>query len=298
MESFRNEVKIQQGEDWNLDILLSASDRKYIPYIVNSIRTNPFFVITVASTKFEKNLRYVKSFWCDIKGNKTPTEVTSASSTNTYNLPCLPTFYNNSPIECGDLAVGHTLPVTPGSGEFSTYTAIDNTLDANNNRIRNLYSYVDKNDNDKTKYFYFAYNDSNECLGRVDDYECKVTFNFNYEITGEWNAQNYMYQITLVSGVKMKYKLDEIYLYHLRVVRDITEDEWPTKDKFMQQEGMTESLAEQLALEAQYKYVKEVWPNELQPDIDIDSPLGKIENPEPILPPTRLEVYNNLRTLI
>ena len=45
---------VQQGENWNLDKVLSASNREYIPYIVSSERPNPYFVVTVASTKYEK----------------------------------------------------------------------------------------------------------------------------------------------------------------------------------------------------------------------------------------------------
>ena len=104
-------------------------------------------------------------------------------------------------------------------------------------------------------------------------YECKITFNFLSEDTVEWTGQNYMYQITLVDGELMADRLEEIYKVY-------TPEDWPD------------------TIEAQYKYVKVQWPNELQPDIDADSPLGKIDIAEPILPPTALRVYNNLRTLI
>ena len=51
-------------------------------------------------------------------------------------------------------------------------------------------------------------------------------------------------------------------------------------------------------VEEQYYYVKANWPDALQPDIDVDSPLGSIEFTEPILRPTKLEVFNNIRKLI
>lgn len=71
MESFLNERRVQQGEDWNLDILLSQSPTdEYIPFIVGK-RENPYWVITVASTKFEKNNRYVESWWLAL-GSATP----------------------------------------------------------------------------------------------------------------------------------------------------------------------------------------------------------------------------------
>ena len=88
-----------------------------------------------------------------------------------------------------------------------------------------------------------------------------------------------MYQITLVSGPLMLDRLNEIF----RTKKDeglISDKEWPK------------------TIELQYKFVKSMWPKELQPDIDIDSPLGRILQPEVILQPAKLEVFNNLRTII
>ena len=63
METFGNDIEIQQGEDFNMDIVLSASNVEYIPFLISSKRVNPYFVVTVASTKYEKNMRYVQSWW-------------------------------------------------------------------------------------------------------------------------------------------------------------------------------------------------------------------------------------------
>lgn len=271
MQSFGNERQVQQGEDWNLDILLSASDKEYIPFIVSSERTNPFFVTTVASTKFEKNLRYVKSFWSDIDSLSEFT----------------PRFFQTVPVECGELGyvdpdaeekVMKELPIMPGLGEFAEFTNNDSI-----NR-RYLYQYT-RADEDidyelgHKEYHYFYFDYSTGVAIRVDNYECRVRYNFSSEVTSEWAGQNYLYQITLVSGPLMADRLDEIY----RVKKSeglITEAQWPK------------------TIELQYKFVKTKWPEELQKDIDIDSPLGRILQPEVILPPTKLEVFNNLRTII
>lgn len=366
MESFGHERSVQQGENWNLDILLSASNQEYIPYIISSNRTNPYFVTTVASTKYEKNLRYVKSFWSQI--NHTD------NTKNTYT----PLFFSTVPVYCGELEyvdpdaeepVLNNLPTKPGEGTFADITNEDYE------NTKYLYQYIKASDpvdyeigHKEYHYFYFNYqyiadnilansvitlldkptlvtsepfrllsfeidseqaqsiftlqvkNNLNrdpvsgdmlivyecELLGkvkkkrlmmyrelssgdkgwvnahiitRVDNYECKVIYNFPSEITAEWAGQNYMYQITLVSGPTLEERLNEIYEDKL-LDKEITEKEWPTN------------------IEEQYKYVKLMWPNELQPDIDIDSPIGRILQPQPILPPTKLHVFNNLRTII
>ena len=251
MENSGNEQIVQQGENWNLDKVLSSSNREYIPYIVSSERANPFFVVTVASTKFEKNLRYVKSWW---------------NSVDDMNIP---TFYQTTPVDYGEISGTTRIP----------QTAAGSTLGDTKNK-RYLYRYTLTTDSidpalGHKPYYYFYYDFSTSDEGKlVLGYECKITFNFLSSDTAEWNSQNYMYQITLVSGQLMKDRLRAIYIAKGAPV------DWPD------------------TTEAQYKYVKTVWPNELQPDIDIDSPLGYIEVPEPILPPTALRVYNNLRTLI
>lgn len=259
MQSFGNERQVQQGEDWNLDILLSASDKEYIPYIVSSERNNPFFVTTVASTKYEKNLRYVKSFWSKIEDNFQPR------------------FFQTVPLYCGEL--NSDLPTEPGVGTFADITIGDSA------KTRYLYQYIKTEDNIDYElghkpyyYFYFEYLEDGS-ITRVDEYECRVRYNFPSEVTSEWAGQNYMYQITLVSGPLMADRLNEIYRVKLQE-GEITEKEW----------------SKNIAL--QYNLVKSRWPEELQKDIDADSPLGRILQPEVILPPTKLEVFNNLRTII
>lgn len=249
MENNGNELFVQQGESWNLDKVLSSSNREYIPYIVSSERINPFFVVTVASTKFEKNLRYVKSWW------NSPDEMN------------IPTFYQTVPEDYGEISRTSVIPTNA--------TTLGDTKDR-----RYLYRYtlssesIDPDVGHKP-YHYFYYDFSTDENGiLVLDYECKLTFNFRSEDTAEWTGQNYLYQITLVSGELMADTLDAIYL-----AKGAPSD-WPD------------------TLEARYNYVKVQWPDELQSDIDVDSPLGRIDIPEPILPPTALRVYNNLRTLI
>ena len=88
METFGNEIKVQQGEDFNIDILLSSNQVEYVPYIISNERKNPFFVVTVASTKYEKNLRYVCSWWNDILSGPNP----------------IPTFYQTTPYNIGSYA--------------------------------------------------------------------------------------------------------------------------------------------------------------------------------------------------
>lgn len=397
MESFENERSVQQGEDWNLDVLLSASDREYIPFIISSERQNPYFAVTVASTKFEKNLRYVKTWWNSVD--------------DTLKIP---RFYQTTPEYFGQLSPGifgfdgnvenlgeiggklSLLSVTTGNSYTEqngfvykqktadlSYPTSDNTdisvAMQETNATSKVYVYTIKNDpydltyhayvdyNTETlvtdngtesslsdmwgsfkavmsglipnipastdinptygdgpttrilyyytfsedevdpelghkPYYYFYYNYEQQeidgetkwvLVGREDEYECRLTQNFLSKDTAEWRSQNYLYQITLVSGYLMSNVLNAIYLDKVNAGYDLSDYPKNEDDSWQSDEDTSQNL-----IEARYNYIKTRWPKEFQPDIDADSPLGYIEIPEPILRPTKLEVFNNLRTLL
>lgn len=288
MESFGNEREVQQGEDWNLDILVSASNTEYIPYIITKDRTNPFFVITVASTKFEKNLRYVKSWWNSPLSGLEP--IPTFSDT-------VPRYYGelDDVDDYGDLSSDdyhELLPTEPSDDEADpTY---------GDRLTPRLYQYtVESEDKDIAlghkpyHYFYFKYND--DSVERIDEYNCYIRQNFKSKDTAEWGSQNYLYQITLVDGYLMKDVLNNEYTIHLDPLDPLALKDWP-----LDENGNWETTDDTPInlVKARYEYVKVRWPDELQPDIDYDSPLGFIQVPEPILPPTKLTVRNNLRRLI
>ena len=145
-------------------------------------------------------------------------------------------------------------------------------------------------------YFYYDYEADPE--GElVEGYDCRIIQNFSSRDTEEWTGQNYMYQITLVDGELMYSTLNTLYL--------AKKDNYDLSDYPLDGEGDWESTIEQQntpqgreLLARRYEYFKIRWPESFQADIDADSPLGFIEVPEPILLPTKLEVYNNLRRLI
>lgn len=281
--------QIQQGEEWNFDKIISASDREYIPYIISSSLNHPFFVITVASTKFEKNLRYVKSWWSD---------VTEGDGKQMRFFKTNPIYVGEQPfVDILDEEEGLAdLPVEPGVGLFSEFTVGDNTNYAIGERdipMNALYQYTKADEEIDPElghkpyhYFYFNYTEleNNEwvvddTLPRIDDYECRVIFNFPTEITQDWAGQNYLYQVTLVDGLLMPEMLEAIHTEHPTV------EDWP------------DTIIEQ------YRYVKANWPKALQGDID-EPPtnetimLGRIDLAIPILRPSKLEVFNNTRNII
>lgn len=284
MESFGMERRVQQGEDWNLDVEITADEYGQVPYIITNNRINPFFVITVASTKFEKNLRYVKSWWNKVDDS-------------------IPRFYSTNPISYGelhDVDIDGTLLVADYHDLLPDEPSTTDTDPTYGDEAHPcLYQYTVESEAEDPRYghkpyhyFYFKYGTT---TSRIDEYYCFIRQNFLSKETAEWASQNYLYQITLVDGELMYNSLNAIYAAHFNELDPKSLADWP-KDAQGNVETTEDTDFE--VVEARYNYIKTRWPNEFQPDIEASSPLGRIEVPVPILRPTKLEVFNNLRTLI
>ena len=169
MQSYENERVIQQGEDWNIDVKLSQSVQEYIPYIISSEREHPHFVLTVASTKFEKNHRYVESWWQEIPDSQ-------------------PRFKQTTPFFVGVLAAD------PTSFEdlIAKADSLIKTDISNDEPYERLYQYKLSNDGE------FKYCYTTDGTDIVLGYELRMRFNILSHIPGleglqggtaNWNSQ-------------------------------------------------------------------------------------------------------------
>lgn len=277
METFNNEKIIQQGEDWNLDIKLSQSNTEYIPYIVSKQRENPMFVMTVASTKFDKTDRYVESWWQDL------TDEPRFNYTRPFGII---NEFDEDPISFADLLDKITDETI--RAEISTDEPMDR-----------LYQYKVSSDNN----FRYCYTTDGEDI--VVGYELRLRFNIPAFLdgkpisagTGNWTPQEYMYEITLVSGQLMTDTLIEA----IRAYPNLPWNEdmpkiidYPNNYN----EKLLDWLNEGNNKVDTFNIVKNHVPDFFQYDIEADSPLGRIWSPVPIITPTKITVNSNLRVLI
>ena len=283
MQSYENERVIQQGEDWNIDVKLSQSVQDYIPYIVSKEREHPHFVLTVASTKFEKNHRYVESWWQEIPDSQ-------------------PRFKQTVPFFVGDF----TADPTSFEDLINKATAYDDKIGpdvADDTAYERLYQYTVKGS--EFKYCYTT-DGANIILG----YELRMRFNVLSHIPGleglqggtaNWNSQEYMYQITLVSGQLMEDTLISLITStkysNLNWRSDLPKkSDYATTEEYIT--ALKNMLKNELVRKDLFNFVKQHIPDFFQKDIDWNSNLGQIWSPIPILKPTRLRVDSNLRVLI
>lgn len=283
MQSYENERVIQQGEDWNIDVKLSQSVQDYIPYIVSSEREHPHFVLTVASTKFEKNHRYVESWWQEIPDSQ-------------------PRFKQTVPFFVGDF----TADPTSFEDLIAKATVYDDKIGpdvADDTAYERLYQYTVKGS--KFKYCY-----TTDGTDIVLGYELRMRFNILSHIPGleglqggtaNWNSQEYMYQITLVSGQLMEDTLISLITStkysNLNWRSDLPKkSDYATTEEYIT--ALKNMLKNELVRKDLFNFVKQHIPDFFQKDIDWNSNLGQIWSPIPILKPTRLRVDSNLRVLI
>ena len=283
MQSYENERVIQQGEDWNIDVKLSQSVQDYIPYIVSSEREHPHFVLTVASTKFEKNHRYVESWWQEIPDSQ-------------------PRFKQTVPFFVGDF----TADPTSFEDLIAKATIYDDKIGpdvADDTAYERLYQYTVKGS--EFKYCY-----TTDGTDIVLGYELRMRFNILSHIPGleglqggtaNWNSQEYMYQITLVSGQLMEDTLISLITStkysNLNWRSDLPKkSDYATTEEYIA--ALKEMLKNELVRKDIFNFVKQHIPDFFQKDIDWNSNLGQIWSPIPILKPTRLRVDSNLRVLI
>ena len=283
MQSYENERVIQQGEDWNIDVKLSQSVQDYIPYIVSSEREHPHFVLTVASTKFEKNHRYVESWWQEIPDSQ-------------------PRFKQTVPFFVGDF----TADPTSFEDLIAKATVYDDKIGpdvADDTAYERLYQYTVKGS--EFKYCY-----TTDGTDIVLGYELRMRFNILSHIPGleglqggtaNWNSQEYMYQITLVSGQLMEDTLISLITStkysNLNWRSDLPKkSDYATTEEYIA--ALKNMLKNELVRKDLFNFVKQHIPDFFQKDIDWNSNLGQIWSPIPILKPTRLRVDSNLRVLI
>lgn len=288
METFGNDIEIQQGEDFNMDVVLSASNVEYIPFLISSKRANPYFVVTVASTKYEKNMRYVQSWW------NNPLD-TQKLETFIQTTPFYLSKYNGWNADPTEADIRKANPDESAENRyFYQYERSSDSYDEKLGHRPYRYCFIDYSSGTNVVKYVVPDPDTGE--DKLNNYTCKVVQNFSSDITRRWGAQNYMYQITLLEGKTNKEVILQIY--------DKFGETHPDFPIARKEDGSLYGPNEKWGsqeckwIAAAYKYIKKQWPNLLQPDIDVDSPLYYIEIPETIVPPSKLTVNNNLRQMI
>lgn len=172
MQVRNHEIIVFRGESWTLSKLIKNRDDS--PYIISNAFRNPYWLITVASSLYNKTDGYYFNKWLSLKDvlrftYTKPISLKSINSNYTFDNTTIPSGYE------GDETSGYA----------------------------NIAIFYDKDDNGVIKYKYWEYNDNREgnYEGQWVDYFCPIVTTFGTDITSNWIEQNYYYRILLVDGL-------------------------------------------------------------------------------------------------
>lgn len=177
MRVYADRIQVERGEEWTYDVYFQNRDGS--PYIVSNRLNNPYILVTIASSKYTQNGRYIANFWSKVTGtyptfySTQPTVIVDKTATSIANL--------KSPDDYG-------VDLPDGSGEtYATYS---------------VYQWTDPNG--ETHYLQWWKNpDSpNEVQWEYKEYSFHFVITFPTDITNTWIEQNYVFGVKLVGGTE------------------------------------------------------------------------------------------------
>lgn len=183
MKTFNNELVIHRGETFSMDKVVQNKDGS--PYIVSNKLQNTYVLVSVSTTRYDQNKRYLLNQWLPLS-DKVRFSITE-------------------PIDLLSFK-------TEANGTVSKYTSFDDVkrerVSENENCI--VSGYIGDQ---------FVYYDYDDCVLYLQDergvrdykywnleqerllkYEFRITCPFTQEMTSKWIEQSYVYSITLMSG--------------------------------------------------------------------------------------------------
>lgn len=193
MKTYNNEIVVRRNETFSIDKYIVNRDGS--PYIVSSRIENPYFLLTVTSSKYEQTDRYVLNKWLNISTTPrfyTTNAVKLEYSTEEYDVlhpgedGVLPSWEDNY------------LPSGYEGDRLLPYAnaAVFYIEDAAGNRSYCYFVYTDEDDGED----YGEGDVRKNYDGKWVPYSCRLVTSFQKGITSNWIEQNYTYGILLVGG--------------------------------------------------------------------------------------------------
>lgn len=173
MKTFNNEIIIHQGESFTIDKYIENIDGS--PYIISNQLGDPYFLLTVSTSKYAQTDRYVKKYWLSLR------DFPRFYLTKPVDLKSIKTAANSAQLKYNDFPTdGSSL-----AGYIDGKYVVFETNDA-------VFYLVDATGRKVYKYWNAA---ANEWV----TYRCRLIVPFSSQDTESWTAQSYVYSIRLVA---------------------------------------------------------------------------------------------------
>lgn len=256
MKTLNNEIIVYRNETFTMSKLIRNRDNS--PFIVSNRINNPYWLLSVASTRYSQLNRYIENWWLD--------------------LTSYPRFLTTRPIDLLSFktdAAGATAKYPSGFADITSLTLVDGVYYVAYGYIDGVLTYYEPSDavfvyEGEYKYW------STVQVGGQDTgwltYECKIIKAFSQETTGKWIEQNYTYSISLVGGTTTL-----IYLQNLCTANSIP---------YIAADTKYDLYAKVLAADLS---------KELPNNFSIEAPIATFDIVVPVLVPTKMTVNSNLQ---
>lgn len=174
MQTFNNEIVIHRNETFTIDKTVKNKDGS--PYCISSELNNPFFLISISTTRYYQQDRYVRNYWLNIDDDN-----------------FVPRFKSTIPVDLHSIRVSSGGRIMFDTFEEVTFpiTAFIDDTEINYNYDQCVFYIEDDNGNRTYKYY-----DGTSW----NDYICKIILPITQQDTKNWIEQSYVYSIQLVSG--------------------------------------------------------------------------------------------------
>ena len=257
MKIHNNELTVYRNETWTLS--KKVINRDGSPYIISSELNNPYFLVTVASGRYEQTDRYIYNKWLNLKNFE---RFLFTQPVDISNVP----IFDETTLEIVDYAHYRSFNDMPLPAGYQG----DKSLG-----YANIAIFAEKVSPSVTHYKFWEYinNIEDDYSGRWVDYDCPIVTTFSKEVTSAWIEQNYYYSILLVDGVStLEYLLETAQRFNI----DTTG----------------------LDINQLYNVIKELDSSLVENVKDLNKPLIDTTGVHVILPPTKLSVQSVLEGVI
>ena len=215
MKTFNNELVVHRGETFSIDKIVQNKDGS--PYIVSSELNNPYWLLSVSTTRYEQANRYVKNYWLDL-ANALKFKLTQAFDLKSLMNGSNPNVSGYGPIYANGFdditersSISGAQYVAGGYiGDKMVYLDYDDCV-----------FFVENEDGERTYKYWSTTKGQGEAEIGWTDYKCRIVKAFLQEDTKEWVEQSYTYSITLVAGMTMRKYLTQLCEnYHIDTDND------------------------------------------------------------------------------
>ena len=205
MKTLNNILVVHRNETFTLDKIVQNRDGS--PYIISAVIENPYWLLTVSSTRYDQKDRYIQNWWLDLSNYLR--------------------FVSTNPKDLKSFKVSDVAGAVSAFSSFSDVTSLNDFVGKylNGKQITEMnandFVYYIEDDNNNREYKYWSVNTNG-----WQKYECRITKVFQQEITRQWVEQTYVYSITLMSGTStLDYLKLRCYENNISYNDDATVDE-------------------------------------------------------------------------